>query len=83
MIKEEKLKKIHEKMSTHNAIVKKLESAGFIYCDGVILTNDSYNWETGSFHPNSRRIGKLVWENERWVIKPYSGYEHLFEGDFE
>ncbi len=77
-----RVEELREKAAKHNVIVRKLEAAGFVFCEGIIFTGDSFNRETCTWQPDSQRIGELAWENERWIVKPYSGYEHLLGGDW-
>ena len=72
--------KIRAKAAKHNAAVRKLEDAGFVYCSGVIFTGDSFDRETCTWQPNSQRIGELVWEGGEWAVKPYEGFVHLLKG---
>lgn len=72
--------RLREKAVKHNAIVDKLEAAGFMYCSGIIFTGESFNRETCTWQPDSQRIGELVWDGDEWVVKPYEGFAHLLEG---
>ena len=73
------IEKAREKVQKHNAIVRKLEEAGFVYCSGVIFTGESFNRKTCTWQPNSQRIGELVWENDQWDVRPYKGFSHLLK----
>jgi hypothetical protein len=73
------LEKIREKARKHNTVVRKLEDAGFVYCSGLIFTGESFNRETCTWQPNSQRIGELVWEDDQWAVKPYTGFSHLLK----
>lgn len=74
------LEAIRARAVKHNASVRELEAAGFVYCSGEIFTGDSFNRKTCTWQPNSQRIGKLVWEGGEWVVKLYEGFAHLLEG---
>lgn len=74
------LEKVREKICKHNAIVRRLNEAGFVYCSGVIFTGKSFNRETCTWQPDKQRIGELVWESGEWVVKPYEGFSDLLEG---
>ena len=74
------LEELRARAAKHNAIVRELEAAGFVYCSGVIFTGDSFDRETCNWQPNSRRIGELVREGDEWVVRPYEGFAHLLEG---
>lgn len=74
------MEEIRARAAKHNAAVRALEAAGFVYCSGKIFTGDSFKRETCTWQPDSKRIGELVLEGDEWVVKPYEGFAHLFEG---
>lgn len=74
------LEEIRAKAARHNAVVRELEAAGFVFCSGEIFTGGSFNRKTCTWQPNSQRIGKLVWDGDEWVVRPYEGFAHLLEG---
>jgi hypothetical protein len=74
------LEEIRARVAKHNAAVRELKAAGFVYCTGEIYFGDSFDQKTCTWQPNSRRIGKLVREGDEWVVKPYEGFAHLLEG---